>query len=76
MKHNELLDDAIGASPGWSSRAKYQALSDLLGEAGTPATPKAVEQWFTRANIPTKWLYAIKNAATQKGRDIILDKYA
>lgn len=76
MQHAKLLNDATGATPEWSERSKYHALSVILTDAGTPAAPKAIENWFVRQSIPTKWLYLIRDAADLKGRPIDLNSYA
>ena len=76
MQHAKLLDDAAGLAPGSSKRAKYHAVSQILGADGTPATPKAIENWFLRQSIPAKWLFAISSAAARAGRPIDLNNYA
>lgn len=76
MKHEAFLNDATGAAPDWSARAKYHALSAMLTDIGQPITPQGVENWFARSSIPMKWIFQIQKAAALKGRVIDLNAYA
>ena len=76
MKLDALLNDATGASPEWSGRAKHQVLAGCLAEVGFPVKVKTVENWFMRKSIPTAWLYRIVEASRAKGIPIDLNQYA
>ena len=76
MKLVALLNDATGAAEWTSERQKYHALSAMLAADESPATPKAIGNWFQRNSIPAHWLFAIARAAKRAGRDIDLNNYA
>ena len=76
MKNAEFLNDATGATEGWSERQKHHRLAQLLAAAGEPTTPRSVEKWFVRENIPSKWIFAIVRAAAKDGRVLDINTYA
>ena len=74
MQVDRLIADVTGA-PQESARFRFQIMADMLGKAGYSISPKAVEKWQSRGNVPSWWLSRVLGVAADNGRPVDITDY-